>query len=375
MAKKVPSQPPANRLPLPPAGFDAEEIAVLGDLAQAHGVKFWDFLAAFFEKLPQGVILADQTGRVVVFNRAAAEILGCRPEEVIGLYHLWEFCADPDPAWRAGLAAGKTFADEEIEMQGGSSRKGVFKARLCGLYAQDGGLVGAAAYLDSLAEIRAVEREQRTMSRKVSIAKIVSALAHEINNPLQTVRTSLELGFDSRKTHQRRTGYLKVANHEISRIAHIITVLRRFYPVDGNEKLSADVNFAVRAAFGLLDKEIKQKEVLVELDLADSLPPVRLLDYQLQNILVTLLQDILDTITPGSTLKIQTYTDSLDRALISITDVTAAVSPSKTKAPHHQADLEWNLGLSISREIITEHGGSLEVSDGPRVFLLSLPPV
>ncbi len=312
MAKKILNQPANNWLPLaPPVGFSTQ-LTAFYELAQAQGPAFWDFLGSFFDKLPQGIILTDRVGQVVIFNPVASAFLGYSPDEVIGHWNLWDFCKEStnSPAFQVGLQLGSGFPDEEVEMQARNTRKSPYKARICGLYGRDGILLGASANLGSLAEIRAIERERQTMIRKDSIGKIVSALAHEINNPLQTLRTSLELGFDPRKTHQRRKGYLNVANHEISRIAQIITVLRRFYPANTNEKLSADVNYSIQIALGQLDKEIKQKNIHLDLDLAVGLSQVRLLDYQLQNIFLSLLQDILDTIPSSGTLKIQTYSGS-----------------------------------------------------------------
>jgi nitrogen-specific signal transduction histidine kinase len=382
MVKKIPSQPANTWLSATTPPVDSNNrLAAFYELAQAQGPAFWDFLGSFFDQLPQGLILADRTGRVVLFNPVASDFLGYKPEEVVGQWNLWDFCkasANP-PVFKAGLQSGTGFADEEVEMQG---RKGRFKARITGLYGRDGMLLlGAIANLGSLSEIGAIERERRTMGRKISIAKIVSALAHEINNPLQTLRTSLELGLDPRKTHQRRKDYLHVANNEISRIAQIITVLRRFYPDDSNGKLSADVNSSVQTALNILDKEIKQNNIQLELELANGLPQVRLLDYQLQNIFLSLFQDILDTIAPGGTLKIRTYPGALDRVLITITDRgirSAAETDTDPFDPmaNSERGARLALGLSISREIIAEHGGTLEMTgEGAKTFTVCLPPV
>ncbi len=383
MAKKIPYQPANNWLPLTPPVVLNTQLAAFYELAQAQGLAFWDFLGSFFDKLPQGIILTDRVGRVVILNPVASAFLGYSPEEVIGHWNLWDFCKEsaPSPAFQVGLQLGNGFPDEEVEMQARNIRKSPYKARICGLYGRDGFLLGATANLGSLAEIRAIEQEHRIMTRKVSIGKIVSALAHEINNPLQTLRTSLELGLDPRKTHQRRKGYLNVANHEISRIVQIITVLRRFYPADTNEKLSADVNYSIQIALGQLGKEIKQKNIHLDLDLAVGLSQVRLLDYHLQNIFLSLLQDILDTILPSGTLKIQTNSGSFDWVLISIMDMAIRSESDLATDPFDpmaSSDREARLALSlsISREIIAEHGGMLELTgEGAKTFAIKLPPV
>jgi PAS domain-containing protein len=246
--------------PLKPASLNTR-LAVLQEFAAACDSNFGEFLFSFFDKMPQALILADRTGQVVVFNRAAGILLGYQPEEVVGRCTLWDFCngAATPPAFQAALQLGLQFPDEEVEMQARNARQGPFKALISGLYGQDGGLLGATANLGSPAEIRAAGQLSENPARQARISGLVSAIAHEINNPLQTLRTSLELGLDPRKTPHRRKGYLQAADQEISRIARTISLLQQFHPASGSEKLPGDGDFSVQAALDLLDQEIKHK--------------------------------------------------------------------------------------------------------------------
>ncbi|MBN9392602.1 MAG: PAS domain-containing protein [Chloroflexi bacterium] len=353
------------------------------EMTQDQGKIFWEWLDAFFAKLTEGVILTGPDGRVAIFNEAAGAFLGYRPEEVVGRLFLWDLglnqASGYSPLFKRGLENGNSFPEEEVEFVAKDDPQRTFKARVCGLYGREGELLGAFANLGSLAEHRAVEREHRTMVRKVSIGKIISALAHEINNPLQSLRTSLELGLDSRKNRRHRAGYLELANTEISRISQIVMTLRRFYPSNDHETLSADVNFLLLAALETLKKDFNQKEIMVEFDLAEDLPPVRLIAHQLQNIFQSLLQDLLETVLPGSSITIQTHSGPFDAVSVTLASVPA--QPLEGSSPdqfdplafsHRQGRLA--LDLSISREIIIEHGGSLEMGDETgKTFRLSLP--
>lgn len=355
-------------------------------MAQGQGSVFWEWLDAFFAKLTEGIILTGPDGRIVIFNEAAGTFLGYKPEEVIDRLFLWDLCSPQSPGdypvFRRALEKGTgTFLEEEVDLVARDKAQRVFKARVSGLYGREGELLGVVANLGSLDEYRAAERERRTLVRKVSIGKIVSALAHEINNPLQSLRTSLELGLDSRKNRRHREGYLEVANTEISRISQIIMILRRFYPSNDHETLSADVNFSILAALETLKKDFNQNSILVRLDLAEDLPPVRMIPHQLQNIFQSLLQDLLETALHGSPITLQSRPGQFDNVAVTLASVSARPlesSPSDNFDPllsaHQQGRLA--LGLSISREIIIEHGGSLEMGDeteAGKTFQVSLP--
>ena len=93
-------------------------------------------------------------------------------------------------------------------------------------------------------------------------------------------------------------------------------VLRRFYPSNDNETLSADVNYSIQAALDSMTRDLKKNSIQLNLDLADLLPPVRLIAHQLQNIFLSLLQDLLDTALPGSLLEIRTRKGGFDNIAI-----------------------------------------------------------
>src|SRR6478672_828317 len=75
---------------------------------------FWELLAGVFDNLNQGIILADQNGRVVVFNQVAEKIMGYRAREVVGRQSLWDFCEECDqpPLFRESLVRGQSFPEE-----------------------------------------------------------------------------------------------------------------------------------------------------------------------------------------------------------------------------------------------------------------------
>ena len=128
-----------------------------------------------------------------------------------------------------------------------------------------------------------------------------------------------------------------------------------------------------------MSQDIEQKEVRVDLDLADSLPPVRLIAHQLQNIFLSLLKESLSTAGPGSSLEIQTQRGQFDNLSITISRIQVGPETppgsdpfDPLAGPNREARLA--LGLSISWEIIIEHGGSLEMSgENGKTFRLSLP--
>lgn len=363
----------------PPPIEMAPSLSALQELAR-QDEDIWELLAGVFDNLSQGIILADRNGRVVIFNQVAEKIMGYRAAEVVGRQSLWDFCEECDqpPLFRESLLHGRSFPEEEVEMYAKDNRRGPVGVKVTPLYGQDGALKGALATIRSLEEIRAREREHKGLVRLASIGRIISAIAHEINNPLQTVRTSLELGLDPRKTPDRRQAYLETADQEITRISRVLGQMRDFYRPNPGQQQPTAVNETLREALALLNKQIEQSGVEVSLELASGLPAVSLIDYQLQQVFLNLILNALEAMPEGGQMFISSRLEG-SNVLVAFHDSAEPLHPRHAAnlfdpfAAHGRGG-ELTLGLLVSREIITELGGSIEIQcDNGNTFVVRLP--
>jgi len=356
-----------NNLDHPKSTSAALPLAALQEMAAQNGARFWGILAGVFDGLSQGIIVADHQGQIVVFNRVAEQVMGYRASEVIGHYSLWDLCGECSypPIFRDNLLRGQSFPEEEVEMKGKHLQTPTVGVKVSPIYSPKGDLEGALATIRSLDEIQAREREQKNLVRLAAIGRIISAIAHEINNPLQTVRTSLELALDPRKSRERRSEYLKAADQEISRISHIIGQMRSFYRPTPGVKQPTNLNNKLQDAVSLLEKQLGKAHVEVKLELEPNLPAVYLVDYQLEQVFLNLILNAIDSMPNGGQLFITSSRVKLGQVAISFRDST--LSLDKGKLEHIFDPLEnrnsigLGIGLSVSNEIISELDGSIEV--------------
>ncbi len=353
--------------PIPSKG---PSLAVLKQLAEQGGSGFWEMLGGVFDNLEQGIIIADRSGRVVVFNRLAEQIMGYQANEVVGHRSLWDFCDECDrpPLFRASLSSGNSFPEEEVEMAHKNNESTIVGVKVTALYGQDNRLEGALAVIRSLSEIRERESERKNLVRLAAIGRIISAVAHEINNPLQTVRTSLELALDPRKSAERRRQYLQAADQEINRISQVIGQMRSFYRPTPIEKQPSQLNDRVRSALNLLEKPLREAEVTVLMQLDEALPTVNLIDYQLEQVFLNLILNAIETLPDGGQLTISSQLIEPSRVAISFnTNTSNQHTPQRLEHIFDPLESRRNaglaIGLSVSREIIHEMGGTVEVSD------------
>ena len=241
IASRAPSVPPAAQRPGgretangPGPGVSplAEESAPIGSLV-------------FADELPDGVVIADQVGRIVVFNRVAARLTGLDPQEVIGKFVFdvlplrdadgrdWWVCADP----YHGLPTRTRHPERSLYLSDGTEvlvsvgyvrargargvRGGGQPPRARGV---PGGRPPGLALRRLVISLRGAEQRARL---ERSRAELVSTVAHELRSPLTSVKgfTATLLAKWNRFTDDQKRVMLETVNADADRVTRLITEL------------------------------------------------------------------------------------------------------------------------------------------------------
>jgi PAS domain S-box-containing protein len=176
----------------------------------------------FADELPDGVVVADEAGRIIVFNRVAARLTGLDPAEVTGKFVFdvlplrdddsrdWWVYADP----YHGLPTRTRHPERSLYLSDGTEV-----------------LVSIGYVRDRAREVRrlvislrdAQQRERLERSR----AELVSTVAHELRSPLTSVKgfTATLLNKWGRFTDDQKRVMLETVNADADRVTRLITEL------------------------------------------------------------------------------------------------------------------------------------------------------
>ena len=226
-------------------------------------------------------------------------------------------------------------------------------------------------------------RDQLVHSERLSaVGELVAGVAHEINNPLQTIVGCVELMLDDQKDPATRRD-LDVVRAEAARAGQIVRNLLAFVRRTTPDRMFADLNQIVRATVELREYHLQQKDILLVVHYHPVALPVLVNREEIQQIILNLMlnaeQAIEKSIGRG-TISIRTTTAGRHQ-WVEVTDDGPGISPElrgrifepffSTK----EVGQGTGLGLSISHGIASAHGGSLELcgSGAGACFKLVLP--
>jgi PAS domain S-box-containing protein len=224
-------------------------------------------------------------------------------------------------------------------------------------------------------------RDQLVNSERLSaIGELVAGVAHELNNPLQTIIGSAELLIEERRG-QPPNGDLQMIRQEATRAGQIVRNLLSFVRRGSAERTETDLNEIVRAMATLRANHLTLSGISLELHLDSA--PLKVVGNreELQQVVFNLLLNAEHAIGErGGTIRIRTEHGATAHS-VTVSDSGPGVSPDLrgrifepffTTKPVGQGT---GLGLSISFGVATAHGGSLELcpSDVGACFKLTLP--
>ena len=144
------------------------------------------------ESIPSGLITVDLRGQIATFNRAAVEVLGYLPYEVVGqpLQKIIQLASLPRV-----LSTGRE-KNETIVAPDRDGQEIVLDVTMRPLRNERGELVGALITFIDVTSVRHLEEEKRRLDRLASLGEMAANVAHEVRNPLASIKTSMQMLMD-----------------------------------------------------------------------------------------------------------------------------------------------------------------------------------
>jgi signal transduction histidine kinase len=368
----------------------------------------------FADELPDGVVVADEVGRIVVFNRVAARLTGLDPAEVTGKFVFdvlplrdadgrdWWVCADPyhglqtrtrHPERSLYLANGTEILVSVGYVRGPSRARGAGPPQAAGGPRGSGGKgsppgaggsrgvapPGLALQRLVISLRGAQQRERLERSR----AELVSTVAHELRSPLTSVKgfTATLLSKWGRFTDDQKRVMLETVNADADRVTRLITELLDVSRIESGrmEVHRQLVDLPDRARRIIAGRVAAgDPEDRFRLEVLDGLPETWLDADKIDQILGNLVENavrhgagiVTIVVEPARLDGEDGSGDEPDAAAVSVRDQGEGISPDVAPRVFRQF---WRgkrrggtgLGLYIVKGLVEAHGGTIGVRRAP----------
>ena len=340
----------------------------------------WRF---FWENVPDRISELDAQGRVIVTNRP----IGSRaPNEIYGtpvFEHL-------GPAASVALRRAMELADAtrepssyEIELREGEDGEPRWWSNRVVPY-DEGGARGYLLIGTDISDRKAAERERANLEAQLrqqqkleSIGTLASGVAHEINNPIQSIMNYADLVRIRAEPGGAVADFAGEIVGETERVANIVRSLLAFARQEKEHHSPARLIDIIESTLTLMRAVLRRDHISLSVDVSEDLPKIKCRSQQLQQVFMNLLGNARDALNArypefdeNKTIAIEAHTIEREGepwVQVVVEDHGGGIPANVIERVFDPffttkgRDEGTGLGLSVSHGIIREHRGELEV--------------
>ncbi|HEY0322005.1 MAG TPA: ATP-binding protein [Pyrinomonadaceae bacterium] len=320
------------------------------------------------ESIRSGVVTTDLLGRIYTFNAAAEEITGYMATEVRGQEASILFGEMKDRIEQSMTAAqagepSPRFEAYCLTADGLRLRLGF---SIFPLFSETGETTGLVITFQDLTEVRSLEETARRQDRLAAVGRVAAGIAHEIRNPLASMRGSIQVLRSDLDGDSSQAQLMEIILRESDRLNQIIADFLTYARPRNTQLALIDLCEPLHETFTLLrhSPEIRDGHVLEE-DLPDEPVMVNADTSQLKQVFWNLSRNALQAMTEGGTLRAELQRAATGRIRITFKDTGRGMTPEQVEhlfEPFSSSTTGGTgLGLSIVYQIIRDHGGTINV--------------
>ena len=359
------------------------------ELKEAH-----DFLNKIIQSSPNAIMATDPTGKIIIWNPAAEEILGYQAKDVL-------FKMNIENIYPEGMArkvmknlrsqeyggVGKlnsfpmTYVRQDGEIVEGNLSAAIIYDIKGNELASVGIFVDLKKRLEMERRLRQTQEQLLQSEKLAAMGRLTSQIAHEINNPLYGIMNTLELMKTEISPQNKRRKLLDMSLSETIRLAEMLRKMLSFSKPDQEERKPVDINTVLDEILLLTQKQLQENDIRLSVSLADNLHQVNASTNQLRQVFLNMISNAKDAMPNGGTLTIKTK-EEYDNILIEVSDTGVGMKEEEAIKifdaffTTKDSVKGVGLGLSVCYGFIKDHAGDIKVKSefgAGTTFAIHLP--
>lgn len=329
------------------------------------------------DSLASGVIAVGTDGVITVFNREARRLTRLDAANVIGR-SLSVLPAPLASVLKTTLQEVVGQRDHELDVRHGDGEETPTRVSSAIFYGHAGRILGAFLVMNDLTAVKRLELQVRRSDRLASLGTLAAGMAHEIKNPLVSIKTFTQLLPERYDDHDFRETFFSLVGNEIKRIDLIVNQLLRFSRPSKPNLAPTALHDILTNTLNLMQQQMRQSNVQLIRKFEAPSDRIQADGDQLNQAFINFALNAIESMPTGGTLTVATGTpdpthvppDASGAARgpwiqIAITDTGAGIAAENLARifdPFFTTKSQGTgLGLSVAHRIITEHNGLVDV--------------
>jgi two-component system sensor histidine kinase HydH len=327
------------------------------------------FTGLLISRLPVGIIATDQDGRIRTFNSTAAAMTGRNPESVRNGKP--ETVLPPEVARFFALPDQRDeMTDREVVLKGDDNRQYSLHLSSLPVYNQYSVFMGRVLLMYDLSELKRLEKEIQRHDRLVALGKMAAGVAHEVRNPLSSIKGFATLLGSKFKDGSREHEAADLLVQEAERLNRSITELLNYARPTPLSKQPVNLGHLVEQTLKLINSDAQVLGVKTSFEIEPDLPALSVDRDKINQVLLNLYLNGLQAMehtTSEKELKVSVHRDANEKMLVIDVQDTGSGIPQedldKILDPYFTTKPDGTgLGLALAYKIIDEHKGAIGFS-------------
>ncbi len=335
-----------------------------------------EYTEHFIEEMTAGVLVLNEEGKVIHFNREAVAITGIEMKDVINAHYqefteahsIYKNLAPFRNYLELCLTENKTFRRQEISYRKSGGKMAVISFNAFPLHRANGELLGASLIFMDITAVKEMEARLRQQDHLSILGQMSAKIAHEVKNPIFAI-LGLADELKEAEDEEERNRLIEMINKEANLCNQWISGMLTF------SKAPAIIRDAKESS---LDLKENLHHILVDFirangkpnlkvveDFEESLPQVKISFDQLRHVFVNLFENAVHAMPDGGVLTVRARSTGNGYVEVRVEDTGIGISKEHLTsifAPFFTTkDEGTGLGLAIVQKILLDIGGSIDV--------------
>lgn len=343
------------------------------------------FKEQILESSSRGVVTCDQNGVITTINNVALSMMGenrkLKGEKASEIPFLWNMLeGNIDEV----IKSGKKFIGKEQKIAPGHC---YIRYDIQPLYNFENMTTGILLMFEDITAEKRIKDQLHEQEKSQALIQLVAGLAHEIRNPLTSIKTFVQLIPTKLDNEKFRTELTTLVPKEIERLNKLVEGLINYAKPGSGETKQINMEELIQSTVTLFNQEAENKNIRIQWKLEPDLW-IEADESQMSQILINLFLNAIESMdNKRKNMKVQgVFTFSIkgylcgEEVVVTLSDEGEGMEEEEARKifePFYTSKSSGTgLGLSLSKQYIIENNGSLTVKSEPgtgSVFELRFP--